>query len=94
MTLEATANSEPATLEQLDLAQLNAELEVMNAEQRVAWALACFPGHVALTSSFGAQAAVCLHMATQQQSDIPVILVDTGYLFKETYINSKVSYGI
>ena len=24
-------------------------------------------------------------MATQQQPDIPVILVDTGYLFKETY---------
>lgn len=38
-----------------------------------------------LTSSFGAQAAVCLHMVTRQRPDIPVILVDTGYLFPETY---------
>jgi hypothetical protein len=39
---------------------------------------------VVLTSSFGAQSAVCLHLVTQQ-ADIPVVLVDTGYLFPETY---------
>ena len=43
------------------------------------------PANAALSSSFGAQAAVMLHMLTQQQADIPVILIDTGYLFPETY---------
>jgi len=65
--------------------QMNRELEAMRAEQRVNWALENFPGRIVLTSSFGAQAAVCLHMVASQQSDIPVVLVDTGYLFPETY---------
>jgi hypothetical protein len=39
----------------------------------------------ALSSSFGAQSAVSLHLVTQAKPDIPVILVDTGYLFPETY---------
>lgn len=68
-----------------DLAEMNRELAVAPAEQRVAWVLKHFPGRVVLTSSFGAQSAVCLHMVTRQQPDIPVVLVDTGYLFPETY---------
>lgn len=68
-----------------DLEAMNREMEQLRAEQRVAWALETFPGRVVLTSSFGAQAAVCLHMVTRQQPDIPVVLVDTGYLFPETY---------
>jgi phosphoadenosine phosphosulfate reductase len=39
-----------------------------------------------LSSSFGAQAAVSLHLVTRQQPDIPVVLIDTGYLFTETYL--------
>ncbi len=68
-----------------DLAEMNRELAAAPAEQRVAWVLEHFPGRVVLTSSFGAQSAVCLHMVTRQQPDIPVVLVDTGYLFPETY---------
>ncbi len=68
-----------------DLAEMNRELAAAPAEQRVAWVLGHFPGRVVLTSSFGAQSAVCLHMVTRQQPDIPVVLVDTGYLFPETY---------
>lgn len=67
------------------LAELNAQLENMSAEQRAAWALEHSPGHHALSSSFGAQSAVTLHLLSQQKPDIPVILVDTGYLFPETY---------
>lgn len=69
----------------LDLAKANADLTACRAEDRVAWALEKFQGHLFLSSSFGAQAAVMLHMATAQQADIPVVLVDTGYLFPETY---------
>ena len=68
-----------------DLAETNHEMDKLSAEQRVAWALEKFPGRVVLTSSFGAQSAVCLHLVTVQQPDIPVVLVDTGYLFPETY---------
>ena len=67
------------------LASLNRWLEQRNAEERVAWALAELPGVHALSSSFGAQAAVSLHMVTREQPDIPVVLIDTGYLFPETY---------
>ena len=36
-------------------------------------------------SDRAAQAAVSLHLATSICSDIPVVLIDTGYLFAETY---------
>lgn len=67
------------------LAELNRQLEGLTAEQRVAWALETLPQSRALSSSFGAQSAASLHLVTRQSPDIPVILVDTGYLFAETY---------
>ena len=69
----------------LDPDTLNVHLAEATAEERVAWALKQFGKSILLTSSFGAQAAVCLHLVTSQRPDIPVILVDTGYLFPETY---------
>jgi phosphoadenosine phosphosulfate reductase len=68
-----------------DLQQINAALSAMSAEQRVAWSLQYLPAQAVLSSSFGIQSAVLLHMLTQQQADIPVIVTDTGYLFPETY---------
>src|SRR5688500_7892356 len=67
------------------LAELNRWLAQRSAEERIAWALANTAGEHALSSSFGAQSAVSLHMVTRQRPDIPVVLVDTGYLFPETY---------
>ncbi|AIW12902.1 MULTISPECIES: phosphoadenylyl-sulfate reductase [Vibrio] len=69
----------------LQLGQINAELEQLTAQQRVAWALENLEGQFAVSSSFGIQAAVMLHLVTEQKPDIPVILTDTGYLFPETY---------
>ena len=57
----------------------------MDAEDRIAWALATLPGNHIVSSSFGAQSAVMLHLVTQQAPDIPIVLIDTGYLFPETY---------
>ncbi|MBP9592625.1 MAG: phosphoadenylyl-sulfate reductase [Steroidobacteraceae bacterium] len=76
----ARALDEPVLLE-----EANAALERMSAEDRVAWALEHLPGNHALSSSFGAQAAVSLHLVASAAPEIPVILVDTGYLFPETY---------
>lgn len=67
------------------LAGHNRELAALDAQRRIEWALANLPGAHVLSSSFGLQAAVCLHLATRVRADIPVILVDTGYLFTETY---------
>lgn len=67
------------------LAGINAMLAKRSAAQRVAWALEHLPGEHVLSSSFGAQAAVSLHLVSRQRPDIPVILIDTGYLFPETY---------
>lgn len=69
----------------LRLAEINAELEALSAQERVRWALENLDGEFALASSFGIQSAVMLHMITREKPDIPVILTDTGYLFPETY---------
>ncbi len=67
------------------LAPLNQKLASMSAPERVRWALENLEGTPVLSSSFGIQAAVMLHLVTREQADIPVILTDTGYLFPETY---------
>ncbi|MFP4079908.1 MAG: phosphoadenylyl-sulfate reductase [Ectothiorhodospira sp.] len=67
------------------LERINRELEPMPADARVDWALGCFGERIVLSSSFGAQAAVMLHLVTRARPKIPVLLVDTGYLFPETY---------
>ena len=67
------------------LLAIDAALGARTAEQRVEFALQQLPGLHILSSSFGAQAAVSLHLVTRVAPQIPVILVDTGYLFPETY---------
>jgi phosphoadenosine phosphosulfate reductase len=81
---DAKAYDEEAT-RKVALEHCNRKFAALKADQRIEWALENLPGNHALTSSFGAQAAVSLHLVTQIKPDIPVILVDTGYLFPETY---------
>ena len=75
----------PATLPANALAELNQLLSGLNAQQRIAWALEHLPGTHALSTSFGVQSAVSLHLFATTAPNIPVIMVDTGYLFPETY---------
>lgn len=63
----------------------NRTLESMSAQQRIGWAFENLPGTHVVSSSFGIQSAVLLHMLCQFQPRIAVILIDTGYLFSETY---------
>jgi phosphoadenosine phosphosulfate reductase len=69
----------------VDLTAENARLEKRTAEERIRWALDGLRPRIVLSSSFGAQAAVLLHMVSRQWPEIPVVVVDTGYLFPETY---------
>ncbi|SUX71179.1 phosphoadenosine phosphosulfate reductase [Citrobacter freundii] len=78
-------NALPKVERVMALAQTNDQLEKLSAEDRVAWALENLPGEYVLSSSFGIQAAVSLHLVNLIRPNIPVILTDTGYLFPETY---------
>ena len=60
-------------------------LETESAEERVRWALEAFGDKVVMTTSFGIQSAVMLHLITRIAPGMPVIFIDTGYLFPETY---------
>ncbi|MEM9365789.1 MAG: phosphoadenylyl-sulfate reductase [Planctomycetota bacterium] len=57
----------------------------LSAEDLIRWSLERYGDGVAMTTSFGIQAAVMLHMVTRIKPDVPVIWIDTGYLLPETY---------
>lgn len=67
------------------LSEINRQLAGQTPQQRIDWAIEHIPGQHLLSSSFGIQAAVLLHMLTDKLPTIPVVLIDTGYLFAETY---------
>ena len=69
----------------LTLEHCNRLFDNLSAKERVRRSLANLPAQHVLSSSFGAQAAVTLHLVTRECPDIPVVLIDTGYLFPETY---------
>lgn len=78
-------NALPKVERVMALAEINNRLDKLSAEDRVIWGLENLPGEAVLTSSFGIQAAISLHLVTRHKPHIPVILTDTGYLFPETY---------
>jgi len=86
MSLKCLSTSVPnLAVSDFDFVEANQNLAAMSAQQRVEWSLRNLPGTHVLTSSFGAQSAVSLHLFQQVAPGIPVVLIDTGYLFPETY---------
>ena len=75
--------------EPVDLEAARALLTPLSAQERLAWAQNTFGPGFALTTSFGIQSAVLLHMvselAERSGQPVQVIWVDTGYLPPETY---------
>lgn len=74
----------------LDLSEytagLNARLKGRSADEVLRIAIRdLFPGEIALVSSFGAEAAVLLHLVAQASPATPVLFLDTGKLFAETF---------
>ena len=71
---------------ELDLESLNTMFETSDPARVVEWTAAQFGApNVVMSSSFGAESAVLLHMATQVIPDIKVIFVNTAYLYPETH---------
>lgn len=69
----------------IDPATLNPLLAERTPEQIVDWAARQFGDGLVMSSSFGAESATLLHMAVQVLPRIRVIMVDTGYLFPQTW---------
>ena len=57
----------------------------LEAEARLDRVLAEYPGRVCITCSFQAEDMVVLNMLRKRIPDVPVLFLDTGYHFKETY---------
>ena len=68
-----------------EINELNQHLVEASAQEAVDWATVQFGEELVMTTSFGIQSAVMLHLATSVNPNIPVIWVDTGYLPEETY---------
>lgn len=82
---------DPALYDSLEsyVEQLNAQLADKMADEIVQWAAAAFGKSLVLSSSFGIQSAVMLHLVTSNtlaDARVPVVLIDTGYLPRETYL--------
>jgi phosphoadenosine phosphosulfate reductase len=71
---------------ELDLDALNVLFEKAAPETIVSWSATQFGRDLVMSSSFGAESALLVHMATRVLPDIRIIMVDTGYLFPETHL--------
>lgn len=61
------------------------DIDEISAEELVSRAAAEYGRSLVLSSSFGADSALMLHLVSRVVPGIRVVLVDTGYLFPETY---------
>jgi len=68
----------------IDVERENARLERMAPIDSVAFAAETFGDKLLFTSSFGAGAGVLLHMWSKVARSLPVVFIDTGFLFDET----------
>lgn len=83
----AAAESEGALhLHPHSVSLLNDHFADRPATDLLTYALSGALGRVALVSSFGAEAAVLLHLAARIDRAVPVLLLDTELLFAETLV--------
>ncbi|CAL4324085.1 Phosphoadenosine phosphosulfate reductase [Buchnera aphidicola (Eriosoma lanigerum)] len=67
------------------LHEYNMLFKEYDISKRINWIFNNLPNNIVITSSFGLQSIAFLHLIVTHQPNIPVILIDTGYLFSETY---------
>ena len=68
-----------------DPAELSAEVAPLRAGDRIRLLHERLGDRLVATTSFGIQAAVMLHLIHEHAPKIPIVFIDTGYLFPETY---------
>jgi phosphoadenosine phosphosulfate reductase len=65
--------------------ELSAALAPLDAGERLRWLYEKFGPRLVATTSFGIQAAAMLHLIHEHAPKVPVVFIDTGFLFPETY---------
>lgn len=65
--------------------ELSNHLDELGAAARIRLLDESYPGQVVASTSFGLQASVMLKLLSKNAPDIPIVFIDTGYLFPETY---------
>jgi phosphoadenosine phosphosulfate reductase len=68
----------------LALSRENERLEHATPEERLAFAVERWGERLLFTSSFGAGSGVLLHLWSRVAPRLPVVVIDTGFLFDET----------
>jgi phosphoadenosine phosphosulfate reductase len=63
---------------------LNACLEHLSPQQILRWAVDTFGPRIVMTSAFGLNGVALIHMLQGITREVPIVFVDTGYLFEET----------
>lgn len=81
--MSVATHADPLSVEALGIEPES--LQNLSAEALMEWADHRFGEGLVMTTSFGIQAAVTLHLATRVRPDLPVLWIDTGYLPEETY---------
>jgi len=67
-----------------DKKNINALPEGLSPQSIIQWAVDTFGPKLVVTSSFGINGVVLIHMLSKITRDIPIIFIDTGYMFEET----------
>jgi phosphoadenosine phosphosulfate reductase len=65
----------------LDVGRESERLERATPEERLRFAVGTFGTQLLFTSSFGAQSGVLLHLWSRVARHLPVVFIDTGFLF-------------
>jgi phosphoadenosine phosphosulfate reductase len=68
-----------------EAADFNDALRAADPEKIVSWAKAQFAPDLVMSSSFGAESALLIHMVTRIMPRIKIVWVNTGFLFPETH---------
>lgn len=75
----------PVISHDIDPEGLSAALAPLRAGERLRLLYDQLGDRLVATTSFGIQAAVMLHLIHEHAPKIPVVFIDTGFLFPETY---------
>jgi len=76
-----------ASIQSVDLSaeDLSHELDGLKAPERIVRLKEIYGDRLVASTSFGLQASAMLHLIKENAPEIPVVFVDTGYCFPETY---------
>ena len=69
----------------IDVEAANELLQGKDAAGIIEWAHSVFGDNLVMTTSFGVQSSLMLHLVTQVIPNIPIVFIDTGFHFQETY---------